>query len=87
MVEHFPKILASEEKALPDNNCVEWNHVSVTLTLKLSTRAPKVKDETGKVSWIEKLVWDTLTKKVPEFLEALTSNSVQTGISHALLGN
>ena len=85
MVEHFPKILASEEKAPPDNNCVEWNHVSVTLTLQLSTRAPKVKDEIGKVRWIEKLVWDTLTKKVPEFLEALTSHSVQTGISHALL--
>ena len=60
---------------------MESDHLPVTLTLQLSTRAPQAKDETEKVRWLEKLVWDK--EKVPQFLEALTSASAQAEISHA----
>ena len=60
---------------------MESDHLPVTLTLQLSTRAPQAKDETEKVRWLEKLVCDK--EKVLEFLEALTSASAQAAISHA----
>lgn len=64
-----------------DSNCVESDHLPVTLTLRLSARAPKMKYETEKVTWIEKLCWDK--EKVPEFLEVLSSAAVQTEIRQA----
>ena len=42
------------ESLTVDSNCVESDHLPVTLTLQLSTRAPQAKDETEKVRWLEK---------------------------------
>ena len=64
-----------------DSSCVESDHLPVSLTLRLSPRAPKMKDETEEVRWVEKLVWDK--DKVPEFLEILTSTATQAEITHA----
>ena len=60
------------ESLVADSNCVESDHLPVTLTLQLSPHAPKLKHETKEAKWVEKLVWD----KVPEFLEILSSTSV-----------
>ena len=42
------------ESLTVDSNCVESDHLPVTLTLQLSTRAPQAKDETEKARWLEK---------------------------------
>ena len=69
------------ELLVVDSGCVESDHLPVSLTLKLSPRAPKTKHETEEVRWVEKLVWDK--DKVPEFLEILTSTATQAEIAHA----
>jgi len=69
------------ESLVVDSSCVESDHLPVSLTLKLSPRAPKMKHETEEVRWVEKLVWDK--DKVPEFLEILTSTATQAEITHA----
>ena len=69
------------ESLVVDSSCVESDHLPVSLTLKLSPRAPKMKQETEKVRWVKKLVWDK--DKVPEFLEILTSTATQAEITHA----
>ena len=60
---------------------MESDHLPVSLTLRLSPRAPKMKHETEEVRWVEKRVWDK--DKVPEFLEILTSTTTQAEITHA----
>ena len=67
------------ESLVVNSSCVESDHLPVSLTLKLSPRAPKMKHVTEEVRWVEKLVWD----KVPEFLEILTSTTTQAEITHA----
>ena len=57
-----------------DSNCVESDHLSVSLTLQLSPHAPKLKHKTKEAKWVEKLVWDK--DKVPKFLETLSGTSV-----------
>ena len=46
------------ESLVVDSSCVESDHLPVSLTFRLLPRAPKTKDETEEVRWVEKLVWD-----------------------------
>ena len=64
-----------------DSSCGESDHLPVSLTLKLSPCAPKMKQDAEEVRWVKKLVWDK--DKVPEFLEILTSTATQAEITHA----
>ena len=42
------------ESLVVDSSCVESDHLPVSLILKLSPRAPKMKHETEEVRWVEK---------------------------------
>ena len=44
------------ESLVVDSSCVESDHLPVSLTLRLSPRAPNLKDETEEVRWVEKRV-------------------------------